>query len=106
MALRSLSRAFPAGLLRQAWGPRMAPLRELSPASGGRLMGTRCQEKVAYDDHRLLRQEFTDLQQKTRSELDKLLNTAIILNKAANVTLGVAIIGAPCLLIMGSKDQA
>ncbi|CAM0947766.1 unnamed protein product [Alopecurus aequalis] len=102
MALRSLSRAFPAGLLRQARGP----VRELSSASGDRLMGTRCQEKAAYDDHRLLRQEFTDLQQKTRSELDKLMNTAIILNKAANVTLGVAIIGAPCLLIMGSEDQA
>ncbi|XP_047076065.1 uncharacterized protein LOC124686107 [Lolium rigidum] len=102
----------------------MGPVRELSPAAGGRLMGTRCQEKeaqemiatmqktiketqaAASEGHLLLRQKFTDLQKKTSRDLDKLTKYAKILNKVANVTVGAAIIGVPWFLIAGRKDQA
>lgn len=102
----------------------MGPLRELSSPSGGRLMGTRCQEKeaqdmiammhktvkethaAASDGQLLLQQQFTDLQEKTRHELDRLMKFAKILDGAATVSLGVAIIGVPWILTAGSKEQA
>lgn len=113
MALRSLSRGFPAGLLRQA-----------SPAAGFRLMGTRCQAKetqevlaslqnatketpvLASERHLLLRQQFTDLQDKTSHDLERMMKSANNLRKATDAILGVTILGVPLLLIMGSKDQA
>ncbi|XP_020198541.1 uncharacterized protein [Aegilops tauschii subsp. strangulata] len=113
MALRSLSRGFPAGVLRQA-----------SPAAGFRLMGTRCQAKeaqevlaslqsamretpvLASERHLLLHQQFTDLQEKTRRDLERMLKSANNMRKAADAILCVTILGVPLLLVMGSKDQA
>ncbi|KAM3296660.1 hypothetical protein ACQJBY_038820 [Aegilops geniculata] len=116
MALRSLSRGVPAGVLQQA--------SRASPAAGSRLMGTRCQEKeaqemlaslrkeikgaqaTASDGHLLLRQQFTGLQEKTSRDLERMMKSANNLRKAANAFLGATILGVPLLLIMGSKNQA
>ncbi|XP_048536181.1 uncharacterized protein LOC125514859 [Triticum urartu] len=110
MALRSLSRGFPAGVLRQA-----------SPAAGFRLMGTRCQSKETQEvlaslqsamketpseRHLLLHQQFTDFQEKTSRDLERMLKSANNMLKASNALLGVTILGVPLLLIAGSKDQA
>lgn len=90
---------------------------------------------LASERHLLLRQQFTDLQERTRCcseslyillmfqdldvlitrlfallihsrDLERLMKSANNLRKAADAFLGATILGVPLLLIVGSKNQA